>query len=98
MYTVTRPVDSMLDATGAPAPRSAAVRSPTGLLRLAVARTFQPPSPVLPAVLAVKLALMMLNTVSEKMISANMAMVMPVRKRLDSGYATPIFSAGAKRG
>ena len=39
-----------------------------------------------------------LNAVSEKMIKENMAIVIPVRKRLASGYATPIFNTGATCG
>ena len=55
------------------------------VLRLAVAMTSQPPSPPSAVSRETKLALMAPKVVREKMISENIAIAMPVRKRFASG-------------
>ncbi len=73
------------DVSNEPSSRSAVTRSGTGLVWLLSAITSQPPFASSPPCIALKLAVSVDMTTIEKTIRENIAIVMPVRKRLASG-------------
>ena len=85
-------------STGAWAAASASRRSGTGLLLSVVAMMSSAAVASAPLAKRLKFAFRMLKTVSEKMISENIAIVMPVAEAVGQRIGDAIFSAGARRG